>query len=663
MTLLVAALATLAGGGLLALLASGSARLSSALGAASAVLGCALGMGYALGALRTGDGGSLTLRWEVPYGWLRIEADALSAFFLVPIFGLGALAAVYGAGYMKAHGRRLSLGVAWLSYNWLLASMALVVVARQAVLFLVAWEVMSLCAFVCVTFEREDEAVARAGWVYLIASHVGASLLVAFFIVFGREAHGFDFDALAAATPTPAVAGLLALLAIAGFGIKVGFVPLHVWLPEAHAAAPSHVSAVMSGVLIKMGLYGVLRTLLLLRAPPPWIGPALAVIGLLGAVVGIVLASYQRDMKRVLAYSSIENMGLITLGVGAAFWGWAAGRPQAAALALAGALLHTWNHTLMKGLMFLAAGSVMHGTGTKDLERLGGVLRRMPRTGALMLLGSVAIAGLPPLNGFVGEWVLYIALIRTALASGGAASVLVLIAVGVVSMVGALAGLAFVRLVGTSLLGQPRSEAAARARESSWLMVLPMAALASACAAVALFPQPVLGAVSAVADELLRSRGTLAGADLPVGTLGGFNAAILGLVVAGIALLSLVVGSRPATTDATWGCGYAQPTARMQYTASAFSEMLSERLIPRVLRPRIMAPRETALFPDQAIFAADRRDPVTRGFYEPFIGRWADRLTRLRWMQQGRLNVYLVYVLVALLIGLAWSSVADWNSG
>jgi len=663
-TLLVAALATLVVGGLLALVASfASARLSSVLGAGSCVVGCALGAVYALGALRTGGGGSLTLSWEVPYGWLRIETDALSAFFLVPVFGLGGLAAIYGAGYLDARGRRLPIGVAWLAYSWLLASMALVVVARQALLFLVAWEVMSLCAFVCVTFEREDEAVARAGWVYLIASHVGAALLVAFFLVFGREAHGFDFDALAAAAPRPAVTGLLAVLAITAFGIKVGFVPLHVWLPEAHAAAPSHVSAVMSGVLLKVGLYGVLRTLLLLRAPPPWIGPALVVVGLLGAVVGIALASYQRDMKRVLAYSSIENMGLITLGVGAAFWGWAAGRPEAAALALAAALLHTWNHTLMKGLMFLAAGSVMHGSGTKDLERLGGVLRRMPRTGGLMLVGSVAIAGLPPLNGFVSEWVLYVALVRSALVSPRATSVFVLLAVGVVATVGALAGLAFVRLVGTALLGQPRSEGATHAHESSWLMVLPMAALASACAGVALFPQPILGAVSTVADELLRSRGTLTGADLPAGKLGGFNAAILALVVAGFALASLVVGRRPAATGATWGCGYAQPTARMQYTASAFSEMLSERLVPRVLRPRLMAPRDTALFPAPATFSADRRDPVTRGFYEPFVAGWADRLTRLRWMQQGRLNVYLVYVLVALLVGLAWSSVASWSSG
>jgi hydrogenase-4 component B len=656
-TLLVIALGTLVGGGLLSLIGWRSARLSSAIGAFTAVVGCAAGEVYAVRTLLTGDGGSLSLRWEVPYGRLRIEADALSAFFLTAIFGLGAVAAVYGVGYLV---HRKTLGPAWLAFNVFLASMALVVVSRQAVLFLVAWEVMSLAAFICITLDREDAEVARAGWVYLIASHVAATALVAFFLVFGREAHGFDFDALCAASLTPGISALLVVLALVGFGIKAGFVPLHVWLPEAHAAAPSHVSAVMSGILIKMGLYGILRTVLLLRGPPAWLGPLLAGIGLLGALTGITLASYQRDMKRVLAYSSIENMGLITLGFGVAFWGWNAGHPQIAALAMAGALLHMWNHTLMKGLMFLAAGSVLHGSGTKDLERLGGVLQRMPRTGSLMLLGALAIAGLPPMNGFVSEWLLYLALMHAGIASAGGTAVLALIVVGVVSLVGALAGLAFVRLVGVALLGQPRSAGAARAHESPALMLLPMAALALTCASIGLFPRTVLGAFSGVADELLGGRAVLAAADAPLGTLGWLNAVIWCAVVTGGVAAALLVRARPSTADTTWGCGYASPTARMQYTARAFSELLSERLVPRLLRLRLSVPRPTGLFPAPASFDTDCRDPATRGLYEPLFERWADRFSRLRWMQQGMLHIYLTYVLVALLLGLGWSSVASW---
>jgi len=499
--------------------------------------------------------------------------------------------------------------------------------------------------------------------VYLIASHVAAAVLVAFFLVFGQQAHGFDFDALRAASPTPVITALLLVLALVGFGIKAGFVPLHVWLPEAHAAAPSHVSAVMSGVLIKMGLYGVLRTVLLLRAPPPWTGPLLAGIGLVGAVTGITLASYQRDMKRVLAYSSVENMGLITLGFGVAFWAWNAGHPQIAALAMGGALLHAWNHTLMKGLMVLAAGSVMHGSGTKDLERLGGAMQRMPRTGSLMLVGALAIAGLPPMNGFVSEWLVYLALMHTGIATTGGTAVVALIAVGVVSLVGALAGLVFVRLVGVALLGQPRSADAARAHESPAMMVVPMAALALTCAAIGLFPHTVLDALSGVADELLGGRAVLAAAEAPIGTLGGLNAAIWCVVAAGGVAAAFVVRGKRSAADATWGCGYANPTARMQYTARAFSELLSERLVPRSLRPRLSVSRPEGLFPAPSAFAADCRDPATRGFYEPFIEHWGDRFSRLRWMQQGKLHVYLLYVLVALLVGLAWSTVAPWVAG
>jgi formate hydrogenlyase subunit 3/multisubunit Na+/H+ antiporter MnhD subunit len=660
--LLVAALGTLIGGGVLALAAWRSMRIASALGAASAFVGCALGEVYALRTLvEGGSGGALALRWQVPYGWLRIGTDALSAFFLVPIFGLGALAALYGAGYLTTSRRERTLGPAWLAYNWFLASMALVVVARQAVLFLVAWEVMSLCSYVCVTLDREESDVARAGWVYLIASHIVAALLIALFLVFGAQAHGFDFESFRAASPAPAVLALLVVLALTGFGIKAGFVPLHVWLPEAHASAPSHVSALMSGVLIKMGLYGVLRMLLLLDALPSWIGPLLVCIGLASATTGIALASYQRDMKRVLAYSSIENMGLIVLGLGVAFWGWTSGHPQVAALAMGSALLHTWNHSLMKGLMFLAAGSVLHGTGTRDLERLGGVLQRMPRTGLLMLLGSLAIAGLPPLNGFVSEWLLYLALAHTGLAEAGATSVLAFLAVGIVSLVGALAGLAFVRLVGTALLGQARSDAASHAHESPALMVVPMAALAVTCAAVGLFPGPVLRAVSDVADELLRSPMALAAADVPLRTLAGFNVAVWGLVVLGGGAAAFAVSRRKVVCEPTWGCGYARPTARMQYTATAFSELLAEVLMPSRLRPRTVVSRPVSLFPRPAAFTADCSDPITRGFYEPFLERWADRFARLRWMQQGLLHVYLVYILVALLVGLAWSSLSSWS--
>jgi formate hydrogenlyase subunit 3/multisubunit Na+/H+ antiporter MnhD subunit len=660
-TLLVAALVLLVAGGLLALAASRWSAVASAVGAGSAVVACALGLVHAIGVLRNGPTETLALAWQVPYGWLRIQTDALSAFFLVPLFGLGALAAIYGAGYLREVGKRKALGPAWLAYDALLASMALLVVARQAVLFLVAWEAMVLASYVCVTFDHEEAEVSRAGWVYLVASHVGTAALVAFFLLFGREARGFDFETLGTASPGPVVSGLLGALALVGFGVKAGFVPLHVWLPEAHAAAPSHVSALMSGVLVKMGLYGVLRTVLLLRATPPWLGPALGALGLVGALLGVILASYQRDLKRALAYSTIENLGLATLGIGAGVWGWASGRPQVAALGVAAALLHVWNHALMKGLLFLCAGSVLHGAGTRDLERLGGVLARMPRTGTLMILGSVAIAGLPPLNGFVSEWLLYLALLQGAIVSSGARSVLAMLTVGAVSLVGALAGVAFVRLVGAALLGRARGDGATRAHESPPLMIAPMVALAVGCVGAALAPHVVLGTVGAAADAVLRSTRSLAAAGAPLGTLARLNVSVWLLAALGGAAMAWLRRGRPSATDDTWGCGYAAPTARMQYTARSFSEMVSERLAPRWLRPRVVEPRVAGTFPARVAFASDCEDPVTRGFFQPFLARWADRFARLRWMQRGMLHVYLVYILVALLAGLAWSSLASWS--
>jgi hydrogenase-4 component B len=257
--------------------------------------------------------------------------------------------------------------------------MAVVVVARSAILFLMAWEVMTLASYLLVTFEHEEAEVRRAGFVYLLAAHAGVACLILLFLLLGRNAGSLDFAAFHAATPaaTPLAAVLFALAAV-GFGIKAGVVPLHVWLPEAHAAAPSHVSALMSGVLIKVGLYAFLRTLTFLP-PAAWWGPLLMGVGIAGALLGISVAVYQRDLKRVLAYSSIENVGIVLLGIGVGYWGLTRGEPRVAALGMAGGLLHLWNHALMKGLMFFSAGSVVHGTGTKDIERLGGLMKTMPQ--------------------------------------------------------------------------------------------------------------------------------------------------------------------------------------------------------------------------------------------------------------------------------------------
>ncbi|HEX7598433.1 MAG TPA: proton-conducting transporter membrane subunit, partial [Polyangia bacterium] len=410
MAFLVFALVILLGSGGIALLLGRRAGLTTAVGAAGAVLASILGMVPAAQTLLGHHWTSLRLPWQAPTQDLLLGLDPLSAFFLAPVLVLGAVAAVYGRPYLLPYRDRRSLGPAVCSFNVLMAAMVTVLAARSTVLFLVAWEAMTLSSYILVTFEHEEAEVRRAGWVYLVAAHVGEACLLAMFLLLDHRAGGLGFDAFSA-MPAPSAgfsAGIF-ILAVVGFGIKAGFLPFHVWLPEAHAAAPSHVSALMSGVMIKLGLYGLLRVTTFLPSASWW-GPTLIVLGLAGAVWGISLALYQRDMKRVLAYSSVENMGIITIGIGLAYWRAKHGDFWLAALAACGALLHAWNHVIMKGLMFLSAGSLLHGSGSKDMEKLGGLMKRMPRTGTAMLVGAVAIAGLPPLNGFVSEWLIYLGL-------------------------------------------------------------------------------------------------------------------------------------------------------------------------------------------------------------------------------------------------------------
>jgi hydrogenase-4 component B len=659
MALLLASLLVLIATGLLAAALSRWPRWAAGVGVAGAVAGCALGLGAALAAL---SGGEIVARWAwtPPYGDLVIGLDRLSAFFLVPLFTLAAVAAAYGRSYLL-QGKRRPLGPPALFFNLLVASMALIVLARDAILLLVGWEAMGLTSFLLVTFEHQDAEVRRAGWIYLVASQVGAMVFMAFLFLLIRQAGSTEFSAFQRmAAPGPWLAMGLAALATIGCGVKAGFVPLHVWLPEAHAAAPSHMSALMSGASIKIALYTLLRGLTFLP-PARWWGPALILIGFAGAGFGISQALAQRDLKRVLAYSSIENMGLILIGLGIAFWGVALGSPAVAALGALAAGFHLWSHVLMKGLLFLCAGSVLHGAGTRDLETLGGLSRRMPMTSLLLTLGAVAIAGLPPLNGFVGEWLLLRGLFAGAVVRGGAPGVASLLAVGALAFVGALAALCFVRLVGIALLGNARSEAAAHAHESSAGILLPMLVLAGGCLALSLRPTIALGPVAAFAGHLFGAQVADAVESLSP------SLATLGAVSSGIALAVAIVGAilasrlrRPAAAPPTWDCGYAAPTARMQYTGRSFAQIAAAQVLPRALSPRTAEERPAGLFPKPAAFRTEEADPVTRGWYEPFFTRWADRFVSLRWLQQGVLHAYLFYILAVVVAALTWASLRGW---
>ncbi|MFH1023303.1 MAG: proton-conducting transporter membrane subunit [Planctomycetota bacterium] len=660
MTILLPALGVMILGGLAALAARRSGRTATAFGAGSAVAGGILGLAPAVSAALGAPVETLRLPWGMPGGEFHVALDALSGFFLVPTLLLTALAAIYGAAYLAPHREGKSLGSSWFCFNLLTASMALVLTARNGILFLVAWEVMALASFFLVTFEHEKPGVRRAGWTYLVATHLGTAVLLVMFVIMADAAGSFDFDAwTGVAGRTAMSAGGLFVLAIIGFGTKAGFMPLHVWLPEAHPAAPSHVSAVMSGVMIKTGIYGILRALAFLGPPPMWWGWTLVGIGVTSGVLGVLFALAQHDLKRLLAYHSVENIGIIALGLGLGLVGVSAGMPALAVLGFAGGLLHVLNHALFKGLLFLGAGSVLHATGTRDMDHLGGLMKRMPWTGMTFLVGAAAIAGLPPLNGFVSEFLIYLGAYRSAV-GGSAPAALVpgILVIGGLALIGGLAAACFTKAFGIVFLGEPRSDPAVHARECPLAMKLPMLTLAAGCVLVGLFPAPVVNALLPVITSLVgepapRVAAALNLANGPLVMITGIAFLFLALTAGLILFRRWLLSDRPVENSVTWDCGYARPTARMQYTASSYAQPFTA-LFRMFLRTRRRAVPPEGFFPKRASLATHTPDVSREGLFRPVFAATEDALGRLRGLQHGRIQSYVLYIVITLLALLAW---------
>jgi len=655
-SLFVGALLALLAGGLAALASGRRKRLALLVGAAGAAGGGVLGLAGVLPFLRGAPPAEIALAWSAPLGALHLRLDPLSAFFEATLFALTIPAAVYGVGYMGHSGKR-SLGPFAFFFNLLVASMALVFAAADGVLFLVAWEVMTIASFALVTFDDGKAEVRSAGYTFLVASHLGTAFLFALFVLLARGAGDFDFGHFEALRSSAAPPLLLFGLALVGFGTKGGLVPLHVWLPEAHPAAPSHVSALLSAVMIKTGVYGLLRVLSFLPAAGAGHGLALAGAGLTSALVGITLALGQGDLKRALAYSSVENVGIVLIGIGLGVAGNAIGLPQVAVLGFAGALFHVWSHALMKGLAFMGGGALVHATGTRNLEEMGGLLARLPATGSLFLVGTAALSALPPLSGFASEWLIYLGLLRGAAATSGAPSLLALLAVAALALVGTLAAVAFTRLSGVALLGAPRSTAAVSAREPSPLVSVPLAALALGCVGLGVFPATVLRLLAPAAAQAagsgLGAAAVDAGAEL-AGPLRGMALALLGIAAAAAFSARRARASGEVRQSETWGCGFARPTSRMEYTASSYSQSLLSSLVPRFLQPQVRVEPPRGLFPGQGSLRTESVDPARAALFDPLFRELGDRMSRLRRFQAGRLNLQLFYTLVTLVaLGLA----------
>ena len=577
-----------------------------------------------------------------------VGLDPLSAFFLVPVFLMGGLGPIYGLGYWPqrlhpGNGRKLRL-----FWGLMVAGMALLIISRHALAFLLGWEFMALSAFFLVATEDHRPESRQAGWIYLIATHVGTLSLFALFALWRHATGSYLLQPAGREALSLGLLNLLFFLSLLGFGLKAGLLPLHFWLPGAHANAPCHVSAMLSGVVLKTGIYGLVRWLSLLPDPPAAWGGLILVLGALSGLLGVLFAIAQHDLKRLLAYHSVENIGIILMGLGVALLGRTAHSPEWVALGMAGCLLHVWNHSLFKSLLFLCAGAVVHAAHTRQIDRLGGLAKSMPSTAAYFLIGAVAICGLPPLNGFVSEWLVYLGLFQSALApaSNGLSA---MVGVPALAMIGALAVACFVKVYGTVFLGEPRTPGARSAREAPLAMRLPMAALAACCVLIGVAPLLVAPALDAA------TACWLAGTGLQPAPLG--STAPLGMIsVLALSLIAGTVGlglwvtrlSGAQRRGPTWDCGYAQPTSRMQYTAGSFAQTIV-LLFGRVLRPHGRAPRVTRLFPSPSHTHSHVDDAVLDRVLLPAGRRIEAGLVWLHHLQRGLTQHYVLYILLTLL--------------
>ncbi|MBI5031339.1 MAG: hydrogenase 4 subunit B [Chloroflexi bacterium] len=660
LNLFIATIVCFGVGAIGALVAPSSSRVVSH---SFALLGAVAALALSIGGLA---GGTLQINLPdlLPIGGVALGMDRLSAFFVL-VIAVGAIpAALYAIGYTKEYEEKHSVAGLGVAFSLFLAAMVLVTLARNVLTFLALWEAMSLASYFLVMTESERDDTQRAGWVYFVMTHTGFAMLLIGFLLLARGTGVMDFaewgmlSQMLTGTTRDIVFVLLAL----GFGSKAGIIPLHVWLPRAHPAAPSHVSALMSGVMIKLGVYGLVRVAFdWLGVGPAWWGSAVLIVAAISAVLGVLYALIDSDLKRLLAYSSVENAGIILLGVGAAMLFQTSRLDALASLALVAALYHILNHAAFKSLLFMGAGAILHATHTRNMEEMGGLIKRMPQTAIFFLVGSVAIAALPPFNGFISEWLTFQSLLLSFEIKSHAINLIFAVAVAVLALTSGLAAACFVKAFGIPFLALPRSEHAAHAHEVDRTMRAAMALLAIACLVLGIAPFLVLPMLNATTFDLIHTPAdlhfnwsTLIANDsfATVSPLWIGLAIVCLLAAIPIALRLLRANTRRRYYE-TWGCGRALQTARFEYTATAFSNPF-KRVFSLLYRPvkelDIEFHPESRFFVHTIEYRNEARSIFDDALYRPliqFIRRFADKA---RVVQSGNVHTYLLYILIALVV-------------
>ena len=633
----------------------------------TALAGAALG-GFAavFGILR-----GTPVRWSVPSGIplfaYSFSYDALGAFFSLTSAILVSAVSIYSFGYLKQFEGKRNIGFFGFLFHLLLLSLTVVFTAANAFLFLIAWEVMALAAYGLVTFYHEERETRRAGLLYIIMAHIDAGCLLLGFALLIQAGGSAEFASFHGAAARLSSGGQTAafVLFFLGFGIKAGVIPFHIWLPAAHPVAPSNISALLSGIVIKTGIYGMARIFLdSLGGVPSWAGLLVLIVGVVSAVLGVLYALMEHDLKRLLAFHSIENIGIILMGLGAALIFRVAGHPLLAGVALIAAMFHTLNHAIFKCLLFLGAGAVHHSTGTRNMEEMGGLIRPMPVTAFCFLIGAVAISGLPPLNGFVSEWLTYQSLLAGFGATGGLTRILFPLAGSMLALTGALAAACFVKAFAITFLALPRGAESRQAHEAPRSMLAGMGVLTTACVALGLGATWFVPVFNAMTEQLLGQRVganliTGSGLVLSAGTPRGgtvstmvMGAGLLVLLLPLTLLVSLGTKRFGRRRGPVWDCGLPGLTAENEYTATAFSKAL--RMIFSVLyKPRreIQAVFDVSpYFPKEIRFESEIESTFEKRLYAPLQEFLFRVSARMRTIQAGSIHAYLAYIFVTLVL-------------
>ncbi len=603
---------------------------------------------------------------------INITIDRLASFFVLALSVLVFCVSVYSLGYISHYFGKRNVGLFNFLYSSFVLSMFFVFIVGNAILFFVAWEIMSLLSYFLVVFESEQRENQKAGILYIVMTHIGASfLLIGFMMMYSYTG---SFDIFASSTVIPIVAkNVMFLLFLVGFGVKAGIIPFHIWLPYAHPAASSNVSALMSGIMIKTAIYGLIRFVLFyLNISSAWWGPLILGLGIVSAVLGVAYALMEQDIKRLLAFSSIENIGIILIGLGISFLAFAQSNLVVGSLALTAALFHTFNHTLFKGGLFLGAGAIQYATGTKNIEELGGLIKKLPITSLFVLGFALAISAIVPFNGFVSEWLTYQSLFLGISMGNGSMNIIYIIAVAALAMAGALAAVCFIKLFGIAFLGLPRSEKAEKAREVPVTMQAGMGLLAALCLLSGVLPMLFLRLVDKVVSSFTgtANAGQLQGGWLiayyPVEVDGNsiyplmLVFVIVLVVFLALGIIRLLGGPYRERKYGTWDCGYRNLNARMQYSGTGFSKPLRIvfRILYRPTRKLETGEGSTIYFPVSLKYSVTTESIFERYLYNPILfiaNRFSIKAGSM--IQTGSIHLYLLYILAAIVAAMLYNRI------